>query len=106
MPKETTIPLTDPFDGHGGAIIKEIVLREPSPALYYSLGDPASWVKTTDSAVLVEADSVIEAYLGKCIIKPDPVLAIAKMSLADAMKVKDGLLDFFSAARMVNSKKS
>jgi hypothetical protein len=98
MARETkTIPLKKPFDGPEGKVTS-IVLQEPAGADYFILGDPQTWVRASGGMALVDNTDAIRAYTERMIIKPDPLLAMAQMSVLDARAVKNGVLSFFEDA--------
>ena len=97
--KKTTIDLIEPFSGPSG-MVPRVVVREPKTAEFIEMGEPFVVARNPDGTVYaVENDKTIKAYIEVCIVEPDPLLALAQMSLSDAIRVKAALLDFFRAAR-------
>lgn len=103
MAKEVKVPLSEPIQGHD-ELIREIVLREPSAMDYYSLGDPHLYARNPDGSIVsLESGETIKAYLDRCIVSPNPILA-GQIGLADAMAVKAALLSFFETAQATSTK--
>lgn len=103
MARTTTVDLAEPIVGHAGPITR-IVLREPTARDYFSLGEPSVYARNGDGAIYsVENAEVIERYIERCIAEPQDSLLIGQMTLADAMRVKGAVLDFFTAARSPGS---
>jgi hypothetical protein len=88
------VPLKKPFPGHDGQVTK-IVLREPTGSEFFMLGEPQSWVRAGGGMALVDDEKVIRAYVERCIVQPDPVLAFSQMGVLDAKAVKEAMLSFF-----------
>jgi hypothetical protein len=109
MSNHVDVPLKRPFPGHEGQVTK-IVLREPNGDEFFMLGAPQSWVRAGEGMALVDDEKVIRAYVVRCMVSPDPVLAFAQMGVLDAMAVKDAMLGFFidvaSAAPLPATKSS
>jgi hypothetical protein len=98
MARQTiTVPLKRPMTGAEGPVTS-IELQEPSGSDYFMLGDPQTWVRSAGGMALVDNDQAIKAYTERMIIKPDPLLAMAQMSLLDAIEVKRKVLSFFQDA--------
>lgn len=90
-----TIPLKKPFpDGKGGTVTA-IILQEPSAPDYFELGEPQTWVRSRDGAMLVDNEEAIKAYAERLIVEPDPLLAMTHMGVVNAMAVKRAILGFF-----------
>jgi hypothetical protein len=98
----TTIPLKKPFAGADG-MVTEIELRRPVGSDFFALGAPQTWVRAAGGMALVDNDAAIRAYAERLIVKPDPLLAMAKMDVLDAIAVKDAITDFFQAETPKNS---
>ncbi|WP_316217009.1 hypothetical protein [Bradyrhizobium sp. SZCCHNS3018] len=75
----------------------EIVLREPSGEEYLDLGLPYRFMQIGPTREPVDIESVVKEYLQRCIVKPDPLLAMSGLSLIDAIAVKDAFMRFFIA---------
>lgn len=96
MARETkTVILKRPFDDGAGGRVTKVVLQEPTAPDFFALGAPRTWVKSAGGMALVDDDAAIKAYVERCIVEPDPLIAMRQMSVLDAMAVKDTLLDFF-----------
>jgi hypothetical protein len=91
------IKLKKPFEGAGG-MVTEIILQEPAGSDYFILGDPQTWVRASGGMALVDNTDAIKAYTERMIIKPDPLLAMARLSVIDARAVKNSVLSFFEDA--------
>lgn len=94
----TEIKLIRPIEHHGQTI-NSITLKEPTGGLYAKLGNPRLIVYNKDgSGYHVERDDAIEKYLDASIDHQDGSILLRLMSLADVMRVKAALLDFFTDA--------
>lgn len=96
MARTVTVAL---LDSYLGGEITEVVLREPTLDEYVTFGEPVSLVQRGDSLFTVENDAAIKGYLSTLVVQPDVPSYVRKLGLADAMKVKEALLDFFALAR-------
>lgn len=98
--RSVTIQLSEPVVGHQGPIT-EVVLRPPSLPQYLAIGEPWSVVPAPDGreGAVVENDAAIAAYGEACVAEPRDKLLLGQIGLADAMAIKDAILDFFVAAR-------
>lgn len=104
MARTVAVDLIEPIATHHGPAAR-VVLREPNGRQYADLGDPSVYARNPDgTAYVVENPAVIAQYLEGCIVEPEPLLTLPQLGLADAMRVKDALLDFFAAARQAGSK--
>lgn len=100
MAEHKTIPLAQAIPWHHGEI-REVVVRMPTLAEYGQHGDPFRWVKAgKGEPVYIENDTAIAAYLECCVVEPKDRLAFDHVGLADAMKIKGALLDFFFEAKL------
>lgn len=100
--KTRKITLLDTVD-YNGMTITHIVLREPTAAEYMEHGEV--YMRTvTDGGqtVVVESDGAIAAYAALLIAEPAS-LPLDRVSLADGMRLKDAVLDFFGAAQRLGS---
>lgn len=98
---EITIKLLKPLDIGGDVKIDEVVLREPTAREYFEIGEPIQYQRTADKAVVgIEMDDAISAYIKRLVIKPDIPAQVGNLSLPDAIRVKDGLLDFFRESQV------
>lgn len=97
--KTTTIDLASPIMGHGEPISR-VVIKEPTGRDYFALGEPAVGARNPDGTTYwVENVEVIEKYIEACVSEPSSGILLGQLCLADAMRVKDAVLDFFGAAR-------
>jgi hypothetical protein len=97
------IPLTTPITGHNGPISK-VVVKEPTGRDYFALGEPSVWARNPDgTSYVVENTEVLEKYIERCIVEPNDPLILSQLGLADAMRVREAVLDFFGAARRASS---
>lgn len=102
MAKTVTVTLREPIVGHAGAIT-EVVLRPPGLTEYARIGEPWSVVPSANGeGVVVENDAAIAAYLECCFVEPKDPLLLGQVQLADAMRIKTELLNFFGAARQAS----
>src|SRR5262245_1615460 len=101
MPKQITIQLAEPLAGHQGPIAT-VVVREPRAAEFFRLGEPFAYARNADGTIFtVENAETVKAYLDALIVEPADRLLIEQLSLSDAMKVKETVLGFFTAARAI-----
>jgi hypothetical protein len=93
-----TIKLDNPFT-HANVLYESLTLKEPSGYLFIELGEPRIPVSQSNGGgYWVEQPVAIKAYFERCLDHPAGVAALAFMSLADAVKLKSALFDFFRAA--------
>lgn len=98
---EITIDLTEPLDLGGGAAARRVRLREPKAREYLKIGEPILYQRLPDGAVAqIDNDAAIAAYVQALVIEPDIPALIGNLSLADSIRVKDALLDFFRASQV------
>lgn len=88
-------PLKKPFDDGKGGKVKKIIVEEPTAPDFFDLGAPQTWVRASGGMALVDNNEAIKAYTERLIVEPDPVLAMAQMSVRDAIAVKELVLSFF-----------
>lgn len=106
MARETkSVPLKKPFQGANG-LVKNIILQEPTAPDFFALGEPRTWVRSAGGMALVENTEAIAAYTERCIIEPDPLLAMKNMGLLDAIAVKEAVCGFFQEGPATPSDKS
>lgn len=99
MPKQTTIPLSEPLAGHEGKIT-QVIVRSPKAAEFFLYGEPYAYARNRDGTVFtVENAETVKSYIDVLIVEPKDKLLIAQLELTDAMKVKEAVLGFFTAAR-------
>lgn len=96
MERETkTVKLQRPFAGTDG-MIDEVVLREPVGKDVFEIGAPGQWMRTQDGAVAyIENNDALRMYAERCIVKPNALLAMGKMSVPDVLAVRDVIVGFF-----------
>lgn len=100
---DVEIVLTKPLIGPNGTIGK-VIIREPTAADYFKLGDPHSFAQAADGLILsAEREEVVQAYMKRCVIEPANSMLLEQMVLADAIRVKEAILNFFTAARSTKS---
>ncbi|MCB1452402.1 MAG: phage tail assembly protein [Rhizobiaceae bacterium] len=95
MSDKTTVSLRKPIIGGDGVPITAIELREPTGKEVFLLGEPQTWVRSGGGMALIDNDQAIMAYAERCIVKPDPVLAMAQMGVLDALAVREAIKGFF-----------
>lgn len=99
MPKTVTITLREPIVGHRGTIT-EIVLRAPNLTQYAAIGEPVTAVPgESGKLVYIENDQAIAGYMEACMVEPKDKLLLDQVQLADAMNIRDAVVDFFVEAR-------
>lgn len=103
---DVTIELLDPIQGHGG-LVKQIVLREPCFREVLKYGEPTSFGRGGDIVYRIENTDTVRSYILASIIVPDDKTAprldeilIERLSLADTLRVKAAVLDFFTRAEL------
>ncbi len=97
----TIIKLSMPVEAFGNQV-SEIVLREPKGGLFARLGLPRILVfnRDTGSGYYVDQNEVIKAYL-EALVDMDGTLKAAvlpQLALADSLRVREALFDFFEVA--------
>jgi hypothetical protein len=98
MAKTIKIELVDAIQWHGQPLAA-IELKEPTGAQYADLGEPRLIVRLADGGgYWIEQPTVIRAYLERCIAHEGGADLLSLMSLADAMRVKEQLIGFFTSA--------
>lgn len=102
-----TIELLKPIEGMKGVITK-VVLKPPTGHAFLTLGEPWVIVRSGDGGTSqMELTQTIAAYVEVCIEEPkDATAVLGMLSLADAMRVKEAVLDFFGDARLAGLPKS
>lgn len=105
MPTKS-IPLSRTYEAHG-KVFSAVTLREPSLREYLSIGEPIEMHTGPDGEgryVIEHGDRILD-YLDKLAVAGEPgAESLAVLELADAMAVKAGVLDFFTAARQQRAK--
>lgn len=102
MPDQTKeVALDVPIDVHGKRHAV-VIVRAPRPREYFKYGEPRSYGQTAEKIVVAaENDAAVAAYVEACIVEPDPAVVLASATLADAMRIKEAILDFFAKARSI-----
>lgn len=99
MAKAVTIDLLDPLTGHKGPV-KTITIREPKGKEFLAFGDPYIVARQPDGTLYpVEDGGAIARYIEAC-VDLDPLL-LDQLGLADAIRVKETVLGFFTDARSI-----
>jgi hypothetical protein len=102
MAKTKAVPLATPLVGHNKHF-QSVEIREPTAADFWENGEPTRWAYTKDGiGFRIENDAAIKAYIEACVVEPKDPLLLGQMTLADAIAVKEAVLDFFTAARPKN----
>ncbi len=100
MAKNVTVTLGTPIPGHKGPIDK-VVIREPRAGDYFELGEPVIYTQSREGRLIgAEHTETVKAYLDRLIVEPKDQLVLGQMDLADSMKVKAAMMDFFINARL------
>ena len=94
-----SIDLLTPLLDHSGPV-RQVVLREPRAADFFELGDPVAWARSGDMVYSADKDAVVKAYIDRCVVEPKNTLLLEQLSLADAMRLRDAVIDFFTDARL------
>ena len=98
-----TLDLITPFPW-GAQTITQIEIREPNGSEFIRLGEPYLNSIGDDGRVAnVEDNEVIRAYCEMLIVTPAR-LPLDLLGLADSMRLKDAVLDFFIIARRAGLK--
>jgi hypothetical protein len=115
MPTTRTLKLLQPIKAPEGDTL-EVTLREPTAEEFFELGEPRSTVWSGDPTTAklktagqtlemktVENGVALKKYMERCIVKPNFLLVMAQVSLADAMRIKEEFLLFFDLALAATS---
>ena len=103
---DKTILLDTPFEMFGKSH-RELVVREPTGGDLFDLGEPTQISRAPDGTFYeVEFVSVIRQYASRLIRHEGGENVLKLLSLQDAKKIKEAILDFFTAAAQANIKKS
>ena len=104
MAKTTTIELLEKRPGFQDETVERVILREPKAREFFSLGEPTVMARSPDGTVFAtERPDVVADYIAACVIEPSSKAVLDNLSLADAMRVKAAMLDFFGNARELAS---
>lgn len=102
MGKTITIDLVEPIEAHG-KLLRQVVLREPRGADYFSLGDPFVIARNPDGTFFeVVNEATVRAYIDRLAEEPNASL-LGTIGMADAIKLRQAILDFSYAARAATS---
>lgn len=101
MAKTKTVVLSEPIEGHDDARFSRLVFREPTYRELMALGEPTARAYDVGHGMAYSADKdeVIRQYAEKLLVEPADALLLNQLGLADALRVKEAVLDFFSEAR-------
>lgn len=92
------ITLLAPID-FNGQTITHVMLREPNAGEFMAHGEPYIQTHAAEGQMVsIEDGAAIAAYLGLVMVEPAG-LPLDRVSLADGMRLKDAVLDFFGDAR-------
>jgi hypothetical protein len=92
------ITLLTPID-YDGRTITHVMLREPNAAEFMAHGEPYIQTHAADGRMVsIEDGAAIATYLSLVIAEPAG-LPLDRVGLADGMRLKDAVLDFFGDAR-------
>ena len=94
---EKTIVLARPIQGHGRTH-DSVRLREPTAREFFELGQPQSPVYAKSAFTMSDNDTTIAEYVRRCIVEPVADVVLAQVSLADSMRIREAVLDFFTEA--------
>jgi hypothetical protein len=98
MAKTVTVKLSAPITAHD-KVISSLTFREPNYNDYIALSDPVILAQNADGSLFpVENGETIRQYVERCLIEVDPLL-LGELPLADAIKIKRAITDFFADAR-------
>jgi hypothetical protein len=102
MPKTITIDLVDPREAHG-EMLRQAIIREPGGADYFALGDPFVIARNPDGTLFeVVNEQVVRGYIERLAEKPNASV-LMMCGLADAMRIRQAIIDFFYAERAKTS---
>lgn len=97
MAKRTvTVKLESPVEWFGKTL-SEVTLREPTAGEFVDLGVIYLWGRTADGMEFAtEKDSVIKAYLEKCLEVENGTAILNLLTVRDGQKIKAALAGFFT----------
>lgn len=97
------IELTKPINGLQNEKITAIELREPKWGDLVELGVPAVWVRLGNGGGFEQInDEAIRQWVER--LSPISPLLLESLCLADALALREGVLDFFREAATLKSK--
>lgn len=98
MSKTVRIELAQPLAGHHGEI-SALVLRAPTWSDVMGVGSPYTIHRDKeDKPFLVYDEAAIAHYAEACLVEPRDPLLVQGLCLADTLKVREAVVDFFLAA--------
>jgi hypothetical protein len=93
-----TLKLTKALVGHRGPVT-QLTFREPEYGDYMVLGEPQMLVRTENGSQFIqETMSVFDDYAQRLLVDEDIGL-LSRLSLRDAIAVKETISGFFHSAR-------
>lgn len=93
------VDLPDPVETVGG-MVTVAEFREPVARDFMALGEPIHFVRADGGVMVIEKEDVIAGYMERLLKPPLDPVALGGMSLANALKCRSAVLDFFDAARV------
>lgn len=94
-----TIALSKPVLWHD-AMVREIVVNEPTGALLMKHGNAVTWNQTADGNTFpIEDAEIIRHYVEGCVAHEGGKALIGMLALEDAFAIRDAVISFFTAAR-------
>lgn len=94
-----TITLAAPIEGHDGKI-SQVTLREPKYLDVVTLGEPSAYARSEGGMLFqAERDGVVQSYIERLLVEPKDHQLLTQLGLADTLKLKQAVFDFFAAAR-------
>lgn len=103
---ERTIQLSHSYAVHG-ATFSEVVLREPTLADHFAIGDPVELHSGPDGEgrFVVEHGDRISSYLDRLCVQGKPGReCLNGLDLVDSIKIKEEIVGFFTEAHRRRSK--
>jgi len=101
-----TIQLLEPIEGPSSVKdqpttrITQITMRAPKFPDIMLLGEPAAFARSEGGMIYqAEKDGVIQEYIVRLLIEPKDPQLLNQLGLADSLKLKEIVFDFFKAAR-------
>jgi hypothetical protein len=99
---DKNVDLTAPIKGHGNRMFSMVRIREPTARDFLELGSPQAPIYGPNGTfTMADNDQTIAAYLQRCIREPVADIVLSQVSLADVMRIREALLDFFTDARKI-----
>jgi len=101
-----TIQLLEPIEGPGTSKenptiqISQVVMRAPKFADVMALGEPAAFARSEGGMIFqAEKDDVVAGYINRLVIEPKDPQLLNQLGLADSLRLREQVFDFFKAAR-------